>query len=285
MALVSLKSSIVSPELSRKLSSLHLNLGGQNHISRNLKFRGPVCLFQNVTAFRLQIDAYSYICTGSKAVTCSIGSYCCIAHNVEIGMGRHLFHHPSVSQSLFRNNCFMNYSGNIPDNDPDMAALGGETNEVKIGNDVWIGADVKFPNDVTVGHGAVIGTNTVITKDVPPYAVVVGGGYHSSQRIVKYRFSDEIISDLLDLKWWEYDVPRMVAAGLNIPRTKVEDFISFLKNEERENLIRLSEPWRLVCLPDGNTAYIFPTEPDTFMDFNYVEVDDNGHALSAMCLV
>ena len=76
----------------------------------------------------------------------------------------------------------------------------------------------------------------------------------------------------------------MVAAGLNIPRTKVEDFISFFKNEERENLIRLSEPWRLVCLPDGNTAYIFPTEPDTFMDFNHVEVDDNGQAVRAMFL-
>ena len=166
----------VSPELSEQLMQLYIELEGNNSIGRNIKFRGPVNLGPEVMALRLQIDSYSYIARNSRASTTTIGSYCCIAHNVEMGMGRHLFHHPSISQSFFKNRFFMRFSGEIEDRDPDLEALGGDVNEVRIGNDVWIGAHVKFPKDVTVGHGAVIGTGTIVTKDVPPYAVVVSGG-------------------------------------------------------------------------------------------------------------
>jgi len=57
-----------------------------------------------------------------------------------------------------------------------------------IGNDVWIGARSIILDNVTIGDGAVIGSGSIITKDVPPYAVVVG-----ANKIIKYRFPDEII--------------------------------------------------------------------------------------------
>lgn len=70
----------------------------------------------------------------------------------------------------------------------------------EIGNDVWIGCNSTILRGVTIGDGAVIGANSLVNKDVPPYAIVVG----SPAKIIKYRFSDEIIEGLLSLKWWDY---------------------------------------------------------------------------------
>lgn len=73
--------------------------------------------------------------------------------------------------------------------------------ECIIGNDVWIGCNSTILRGVTIGDGAVIGANSLVTKDVPPYAIVVG----SPAKILKYRFEEPIIKALLELKWW--DVP------------------------------------------------------------------------------
>lgn len=69
-----------------------------------------------------------------------------------------------------------------------------------IGNDVWIGYEAVIMQGITIGDGAIIGTRAVVTKDVPPYAVV--GGVPA--KIIKYRFDDETISELLRLKWWDW---------------------------------------------------------------------------------
>ena len=72
--------------------------------------------------------------------------------------------------------------------------------EIIIGNDVWIGANCIIFEGVTIGDGAVIGAGSIIRKDVPPYAIVVG-----VDRIAKYRFSPDIIKALLRIKWWEWE--------------------------------------------------------------------------------
>ncbi len=72
---------------------------------------------------------------------------------------------------------------------------------VKIGNDVWIGEHVQILNGVTIGDGAIIGAHTVLAKDVPPYAVVVG----NPQVIKKYRFSKNVREKLMKIKWWEWE--------------------------------------------------------------------------------
>ena len=68
-----------------------------------------------------------------------------------------------------------------------------------IGNDVWIGADVLILSGASIGDGAVVASRSVVTKPVPPYAVVAG----NPARIVKYRFDPETIRALLELKWWD----------------------------------------------------------------------------------
>lgn len=69
---------------------------------------------------------------------------------------------------------------------------------VSIGNDVWIGRNAIILPGVNVSDGAVVGAGSVVTKDVPPYAVVAG----NPARVLKYRFDEDIIKSLLRIKWW-----------------------------------------------------------------------------------
>lgn len=70
-----------------------------------------------------------------------------------------------------------------------------------IGNDVWIGENVTILPGVHIGDGAIIGANSVVAKDIEPYAVAVGNPCH----VVKKRFTEEKIQTLLNLKWWDFD--------------------------------------------------------------------------------
>ena len=72
--------------------------------------------------------------------------------------------------------------------------------DIMIGNDVWIGYGAVIMSGVTIGDGAIVGTRAVVTKDVPPYTIV--GGVPAKP--IRKRFSDEIISLLLEIKWWEW---------------------------------------------------------------------------------
>lgn len=72
----------------------------------------------------------------------------------------------------------------------------------EIGNDVWVGENVFFAGGLTIGDGAVVLAGAVVTKDVPPYAIV--GGVPA--KVIRYRYDEETIRFLLDLKWWNKDV-------------------------------------------------------------------------------
>ncbi|MBN1764010.1 MAG: CatB-related O-acetyltransferase [Sedimentisphaerales bacterium] len=72
--------------------------------------------------------------------------------------------------------------------------------QLTIGNDVWIGHNAIILSSVSsIGDGAIIGAGTVLHQDVPPYAVVTG----NPSRVVRYRFSKEVIEELLASRWWE----------------------------------------------------------------------------------
>ena len=77
--------------------------------------------------------------------------------------------------------------------------------DIVIGNDVWIGYEAVIMQGVTIGDGAIIGTRAVVTKDVPPYTIV--GGIPA--KTIRKRFSDEVISRLLEIKWWEWSDERI----------------------------------------------------------------------------
>jgi acetyltransferase-like isoleucine patch superfamily enzyme len=76
---------------------------------------------------------------------------------------------------------------------------------VRIGNDVWIGNGTRILSDVKIGDGAVIGAMTVVAKDIPPYAIVVG----NPPRIIRYRFSESQIDSLLKIQWWNWPLEKI----------------------------------------------------------------------------
>ena len=97
--------------------------------------------------------------------------------------------------------------------------------QIIIGSDVWIGGDVTIMGGVHIGSGAVIGTGTMVTKDVPPYAVVVG----NPMRVIKYRFDEETVARLLRIKWWHW------------PQEEIEKYIP-LFNEDIEGFLERFDP-------------------------------------------
>lgn len=81
-----------------------------------------------------------------------------------------------------------------------IASAWDNKGNIVIGNDVWIGFEAVILSGVTIGDGAIIGTRAVVTKDVPPYTIV--GGIPAKP--IRKRFSDDVISELLRLKWWDW---------------------------------------------------------------------------------
>lgn len=131
-----------------------------------------------------------------------IGRFVAIAQGAQFVMNG--ANHPMGGFSTFP---FAMFGG---DGVPGMTA--GELNlrgDTVIGNDVWIGREAVVMPGVTVGDGAIIGTRAQVARDVPPYAVVVG----NPARVVKMRFSPEIVAELLAIRWWDWDPDRI---GRNI---------------------------------------------------------------------
>ena len=92
---------------------------------------------------------------------------------------------------------------------------------VTIGNDVWCGHNVNILGGVTIGSGAIIGAGAVVTRDVPPYAVM--GGVPAE--VIRYRFPDQLIERLLAVRWWDMPLSRL--SGM--PFDKVPDCIGRLE--------------------------------------------------------
>ncbi len=74
-----------------------------------------------------------------------------------------------------------------------------------VGNDVWIGQHVTILPGAHIGDGAIIGANSVVAKDIPPYCIAAG----NPCRIIRKRFDDELIQYLLTLKWWDWDADKI----------------------------------------------------------------------------
>lgn len=116
---------------------------------------------------------------------------------------------------------YLQNSGNTVDYKPNTEPNGGP---LVIGNDVWIGAEARFvPKPLTIGDGAIVAGGALVTKDVPPYAIVGG----SPAKILKYRFPEPIIERLMALKWWQYGYGDLAVA----PDDDIETFLDKVEQQ------------------------------------------------------
>jgi acetyltransferase-like isoleucine patch superfamily enzyme/glycosyltransferase involved in cell wall biosynthesis len=131
---------------------------------------------------------------GADTKKVNIGNFTSISSNCNILLSYgHHYHETGINFSMhFR-------CSHIYDNALEVESNGA--GDVNIGNDVWIGHNVTIMPGVTIGDGAIIATSSHVVKDVEPYAIYGG----NPAKLIKYRFSQEIIDKFLDLKWWYFD--------------------------------------------------------------------------------
>jgi acetyltransferase-like isoleucine patch superfamily enzyme len=119
-----------------------------------------------------------------------IGKYCAIGEAVRVISSNHGTGWANLQNGL-QNRLGLPYTG--------------EGRQVTIGNNVWIGDAAIILSGVTVGDGAVLGAGSIVTKDVPAFAIVAG----SPARLIRMRFSDEVIAQLSGLAWWNWTEEEM----------------------------------------------------------------------------
>ena len=90
-------------------------------------------------------------------------------------------------------------------NETDVALAWDNKGDIVIGNDVWIGYEAVIMQGVNIGDGAIIGTRSIVTKDVPPYTVVGG----NPAKPIRKRFDDATINKLLEMQWWNLNPERI----------------------------------------------------------------------------
>lgn len=104
---------------------------------------------------------------------------------------------------------------------PDAAVTKGD---VIIGNDVWLCANSIILSGVTIGDGAVVANSALVTKDVPPYAVVAG----NPARVIKWRFDSHVRDCLLASKWWDWPEAEIQEVMHLLCSTNLNPFLEYV---------------------------------------------------------
>jgi virginiamycin A acetyltransferase len=154
-------------------------------VSWDIVVEPPVTLGKVIVRGNVVIGKHSYVNSGLIFSNVSIGRYCSIGYDILIGPAEHstnsLTTHPIAQDEDFYKKKY--------------------AKKTIIGNDVWIGANSIIKRGIKIDDGAIIGAGAVVLNDVPPYSIVAG----VPARIIRYRFSEEIVIKLLLLKWWKND--------------------------------------------------------------------------------
>lgn len=187
------------------------------HISNSTILAKGVTIEKGSIVSHSQIGQYTYINRNNSIFNTTIGAFTSIGPHCNIGENEHLLHYITTSESL--------YNPKIIDH------LYSLNNKVTvIDSDVWIGANVFIKKGVNIAQGAVIGANSVVTKDIPPYAIAVG----NPAKVIKYRFDPLTIQKLMGIKWEKLDYTQIVFilnshTSINSDSQDIKKFLDAIK--------------------------------------------------------
>lgn len=171
--------------------------------NNSTNFGNNIKIYKNTSILDSKIGNGTYIGWNSIYDNCQIGKFCSIAPFSKIIYGKHpssifISTHPAFF-SINKQAGFTFAKSNLFDEHnyvPNSKEL-----SVVIGNDVWIGYGASIIEGLEIGDGAIIAAGSIVTKNVPPYAIVAG----IPARIIKYRFNESEIEKLKLYRWWEND--------------------------------------------------------------------------------
>ncbi len=150
----------------------------------------------------------------NKNAKLTVGSFCSIAKDVNIYLGNGTHRTDWVTTYPFgciHQDIFNNFNKNS------ISTKG----DVIIGNDVWIGENVTIMSGVTIGDGVVVANNSHVIKNIEPYSLVGG----NPAKLIKYRFSQEQIEKLLQIKWWYWDDNKINRFTPLLNTNNIDEFI------------------------------------------------------------
>jgi acetyltransferase-like isoleucine patch superfamily enzyme len=147
-----------------------------------------------------------------EGATLRVGAFCSIAKEVSIFLGGE---HHADWVTTFPFNVLWKSAEKIPGH---PATKG----DVVIGNDVWIGYGAVILSGATIGDGSIIGARAVVTRSVPPYAIVAG----NPATIIRTRFDEKTIRRLINIQWWDWEDSKIEAYLPLMLQTDIESFLT-----------------------------------------------------------
>lgn len=223
-----------------KLSSFGAVLSGNNKklFIRKCNFEPPFVFAGNLApSNHIDVHAFTYT-QGGSFFNVSIGRYCSFAEEVVVGAAMHPTDWLSSAPFQYREDPWGWFSygkkNSLAKNEKRKVCSFSGSKKTIIGNDVWVGRRAIIMPGVTIGDGAIIGAGAVVTKDVPPYAIVAG----TPAKILRYRFDNSVVQKLLDLKWWRFGIWDLE----DINFSNINEAIEQIMNRELKGDIKAYEP-------------------------------------------
>ena len=176
---------------------------GKYHLCKESTFEPP-CTVTPCLDAKAEVHIGAFSSTDGWAgegifTNARVGRYCSIAKHAKLWLSQHPVNWLSTTTLQYNKIAF---GWNMYMGKTVSTCNFHEIPPVEIGNDVWIGNGACIMGGIKIGDGAIIATNAVVTHDVPPYAIV--GGVPA--RVIRYRFDEDTIKELLELRWWQYDI-------------------------------------------------------------------------------
>ena len=218
---------VMSERMKRRLADLGVQTRlppGSTPYPIDSRFEPPCNTQRMEIEHRFAIGSFSYAVSGYY-FACEIGRFSSIGEGVQAGRGDHPITWLSTSPVFFLNHLFevgSNFAG-APDLhnyhvELDNVAPLPSVRTVQIGNDVWIGHGAFIKPGVTIGNGAIVAACSVVTKDVPPYAIVGG----NPAKILRYRFPEELRGRLLACRWWKLAPWQLRGIDVSRPESSID---------------------------------------------------------------